>query len=109
MFHFEEYGFCQRGEGGSYVSSGIIELGGKRPSNTSGGQQCEGYTHGMNLVIENVRQLRWQADDYCPGWQQCEHTYDYREGGCRQVREPKIAMNMGAIQASASAVILRRG
>ena len=66
---FEGYGFCDPGEGGEYVSSGIIDLGGARPNNTSGGHLCEGYTHGMNMVIENVRQLRHQADDSCPGWQ----------------------------------------
>ena len=67
MLQLEEYGFCKKGEGGSYVSSGIIELGGKRPNNTSGGHLCEGYTHGMSMVIENVRQLRGTVDDYCPG------------------------------------------
>src|SRR4030095_17206108 len=36
MLQLEEYGFCKKGEGGSYVSSGIIELGGRRPNNTSG-------------------------------------------------------------------------
>src|SRR5437016_5502192 len=54
MLQLEEYGFCKKGEGGAYVSSGIIELGGKRPNNTSGGHLCEGYTHGMSMVIENV-------------------------------------------------------
>ena len=63
---FEGYGFCPVGEGGNYVTSGVIELGGKRPNNTSGGHLCEGYTHGMNMVIENVRQLRHQVDDSCP-------------------------------------------
>ena len=42
MLQLEEYGFCKKGEGGHYVSSGIIELGGKRPNNTSGGHLCEG-------------------------------------------------------------------
>jgi len=46
----EDYGFCKKGEGGQYVSSGIIELGGKRPNNTNGGHLCEAYTHGMNMV-----------------------------------------------------------
>ena len=69
MLQLEDYGFCRKGEGGEYVSSGIIELGGKRPNNTSGGHLCEGYTHGMSMVIENVRQLRGRADDSCPGWQ----------------------------------------
>ena len=31
---------------------------GPRPNNLSGGHLCEGYTHGMNMVIENVRQLQ---------------------------------------------------
>ena len=53
MLQLEDYGFCEKGEGGDYVSNGTIELGGKRPNNTSGGHLCEGYTHGMNMVIEN--------------------------------------------------------
>jgi acetyl-CoA acetyltransferase len=106
---FEGFGFCGAGEGGGYVSSGAINLGGLRPNNTSGGQLCEGCTHGMNLVIENVRQLRHQADDYCPGAERGEHTYDYCEGGCRQVRDVELAMNMGwGTPAVASALILRR-
>ena len=59
LLQFEDYGFCQKGEGKDYVTSGIINLGGRRPNNTSGGHLCEGYTHGMNMVIENTRQLRW--------------------------------------------------
>jgi acetyl-CoA acetyltransferase len=105
----EAYGFCGPGEGGEYVSSGTINLGGRRPFNTSGGQLNEGYTHGMSLVIENVRQLRHQADDSCPGWERGEHTYDYAEGGCRQVRKADITMNMGwGTPAVSSALILRR-
>ena len=74
MLQLEEYGFCKKGEGGAYVSSGIIELGGKRPNNTSGGHLCEGYTHGMTMVIENVRQLRGTVDDYCPRAAEGVHT-----------------------------------
>lgn len=108
LLQLEAYGFCGIGEGGEYVSSGAIELGGRRPNNTSGGQICEGYTHGMNLVIENVRQLRGQADDYCPNWENGEHSYDYSERQCRQVRAPKIAMNLGwGTPGLASAMILR--
>ena len=80
MLQLEEYGFCKKGEGGAYVSSGIIELGGKRPNNTSGGHLCEGYTHGMSMVIENVRQLRGTVDDYCPGAAEGKHSYDYAPG-----------------------------
>jgi acetyl-CoA acetyltransferase len=109
MLQLEDYGFCKKGEGGDYVSSGIIELGGKRPNNLNGGHLCEGYTHGMNMVIENVRQLRGLADDYCPQWQEGIHTYDYSEGGCRQVKDAEISMNLGwATPVTGSALILRR-
>jgi acetyl-CoA acetyltransferase len=109
VLQLEEYGFCKKGEGGEYVASGTIELGGRRPNNTSGGHLCEGYTHGMSMVIENVRQLRGTADDYCPRAAEGIHTYDYRPGGCRQVRDAEIAMNLGwAMPPIGSALILRR-
>ena len=112
MLQLEDYGFCAKGEGGDYVSSGIIELGGARPNNTSGGHLCEGYTHGMSMVIENVRQLRGEADDSCPvgadGARQ--HTHDYAEGGCRQVRDVEITANLGwATPATGSALVMQRG
>ena len=107
MLQLEEYGFCKKGEGGQYVSSGIIELGGKRPNNTSGSHLCEGYTHGMSMVIENVRQLRGRVDDYCPGWAEGKHSYDYSPGKCRQVKDAKITMNLGwAIPPTGSALIM---
>ena len=112
MLQLEDYGFCPKGEGGQYVSSGIIELGGERPNNTSGGHLCEGYTHGISMVIENVRQLRHDADDSCPvgpdGRRQ--HTYDYREGGCRQVKGAAVSANLGwASPGTGSAMVMRRG
>jgi len=111
MLQLEDYGFCAKGEGGDYVSSGAIELGGLRPNNTSGGHLCEGYTHGISMVIENVRQLRHDADDSCPigpdGKRQ--HTYDYREGGCRQVRNAEVSANLGwASPGTGSAMVMRR-
>ncbi len=112
MLQLEDYGFCKKGEGGEYVSDGSIRLGGKRPNNTSGGHLCEGYTHGMNMVIENVRQLRHDVDDSCPEGPDGnrQHTYDYSEGGCRQVRDPEITANLGwATPNTASALVMRRG
>jgi len=97
LLQLEDYGFCKKGEGGDYVSDGTIGLGGKRPNNTSGGQLCEGYTHGVNLVIENVRQLRHDVDDSCPRGPDGKriHNYDYREGGCRQVPDVQLTANLG--------------
>ena len=113
MLQLEDYGFCKKGEGGDYVSSGAIQLGGARPNNTSGGHLCEGYTHGMNLVIENVRQLRGDVDDYCPVGAdgKREHSFDYETpGACRQVRDVNLTVNLGwAYPAAASSMVLRRG
>ncbi|MGB0555122.1 MAG: thiolase C-terminal domain-containing protein [Alphaproteobacteria bacterium] len=111
MLQLEDYGFCEKGEGGDYVSSGAIELGGRRPNNTSGGHLCEGYTHGMNMVIENTRQLRGEVDDSCPvgpdGKKQ--HTYDYSEGGCRQVKGVEMSANLGwAHPGAGSAMIMAK-
>jgi hypothetical protein len=47
------------------------------PTIAGSGYLCEGYTLGMTIVIENVRQLRHQADDSCPGAARGEHTYNY--------------------------------
>ena len=112
MLQLEDYGFCKKGEGGDYVSNGTTFLGGSRPNNTSGGHLCEGYTHGIAMVVENVRQLRHEADDSCPigpdGKRQ--HTYDYSEGGCRQVRDVEISANLGwATPGTGSALVMRRG
>ena len=112
LLQLEDYGFCKKGEGGQYVSDGTIALGGRRPNNTSGGHLCEGYTHGMNMVIENVRQLRGEVDDYCPVDDQGrkQHTYDYSEGGCRQIRDAEITANLGwAEPGTGSAMVMRRG
>ena len=38
-----------------------------------------------------------------------EHTFDYSEGGCRQVKDAEISMNMGwGTPAVGSALIMRR-
>ncbi len=112
MLQLEDYGFCKKGEGGDYVSSGEMRLGGRRPNNTSGGHLCEGYTHGVNMVIENVRQLRHDVDDSCPVGADGRraHSYDYSEGGCRQVRDAEISANLGwGTPGIGSAMVMARG
>ena len=55
----EEYGFCAAGEGGPFAGDGRLEWpDGALPVNTSGGGLSEAYVHGMNLVVEGVRQIR---------------------------------------------------
>ena len=112
MLQLEDYGFCKKGEGGDYVSSGIIRLGGERPNNTSGGHLCEGYTHGINMVIENVRQLRHDVVDYWPRDANgvVQHSYDYSEGGCRQVKDVELTANLGwGTPGMGSAMVMARG
>jgi acetyl-CoA acetyltransferase len=54
----EEFGFCERGEARHFIADGNIELGGRLPINTHGGQLGEAYLHGMNGIAEGVRQVR---------------------------------------------------
>ena len=62
LFSLEAYGFCGRGEAGSFVLERGIEVqGGELPVNTAGGSLSEAYIHGMNLISEGVRQLRGDA------------------------------------------------
>jgi hypothetical protein len=39
-----------------------------------------------------------------------QHSYDYREGGCRQVRNAEVSANLGwAMPGTGSAMVMRRG
>jgi acetyl-CoA acetyltransferase len=62
----EDYGFCQRGEGGPFTEGGRIELGGELPVLTSGGGLSEAYVHGFNLILEGVRQIRGTSTAQVP-------------------------------------------
>lgn len=63
----EEFGFCARGEAKDFIRDGNLEIGGRLPINTHGGQLGEAYIHGMNGIAEAVRQIRGtsvnQVDD----------------------------------------------
>ncbi|HEV8297617.1 MAG TPA: lipid-transfer protein [Acidimicrobiales bacterium] len=63
----EEFGFCDRGDAKDFVRDGNIELGGKLPLNTHGGQLGEAYIHGMNGIAEAVRQVRGTAVNQVDG------------------------------------------
>jgi len=72
----EDYGFCQKGEGGFFVEGGRIELGGDLPVNTHGGLLSHAHIGGISHLTESVIQLRHQA-------------------GLRQVKDARLAVASG--------------
>jgi acetyl-CoA acetyltransferase len=76
LVSLEDYGFCPKGEGGPFVSSGGIGPGGKLKLNTGGGQLSSYYMWGMTPLSEAVIQVRGQ-------------------GGARQVRPHDLALVSG--------------
>jgi acetyl-CoA acetyltransferase len=71
ILQLEAYGFCPKGEGGPFAASGAIRRGGSLPINTGGGHLSEGYVHGMNHIVQAVRQLRGEADMQIEGAETC--------------------------------------
>jgi acetyl-CoA acetyltransferase len=61
LLTLEDYGFCPKGEGGPFVSSGILGPGRKLLLNTGGGQLSGYYLWGMTPLSEAVIQARGQG------------------------------------------------
>ena len=89
LLQLEDYGFCPKGEGGPFAASGAIDKGGVVPINTSGGHLSEGYLHGMNHVVEGVRQIRGTSTS--------------------QVPDAEVCLVTSGIPVTTSALVLRRG
>jgi acetyl-CoA acetyltransferase len=53
--HFTPFVLCQLEE---FLRDGHLEMDGRLPTNTHGGQLGEAYIHGMNGIAEGVRQVR---------------------------------------------------
>ena len=78
ILFLEDLGFCEKGEGGAFVSGGRIGPGGSLPVNTNGGGlSCvHPGMYGLYTVIEAIRQLRGEC-------------------GERQVKDAEVALAHG--------------
>ena len=59
----EDYGFCEKGEGGPYIEDGRLAPGGALPTNTGGGELSSFYMWGMTPLTEGVIQARGQGGE----------------------------------------------
>jgi acetyl-CoA acetyltransferase len=67
FIQLEGFGFCGPGEATDFIAGGNIEVGGKIPVNPNGGLLGEAYIHGMNNILEGVRQVRGTAANQVDG------------------------------------------
>jgi acetyl-CoA acetyltransferase len=72
MVALEDFGFCERGEGSRWIAEGNGAWpDGRMPLNTAGGSLSEAYVHGLNHVLEGVRQLRGESTSQVAGATTC--------------------------------------
>jgi acetyl-CoA acetyltransferase len=57
LLQIEDYGFCEKGQGGSFAAANI-GLKKKLPITTSGGMLAEASNHGFGHVVEGAKQIR---------------------------------------------------
>ena len=57
-----EHGFCSHEEANDFITyDNLVAPTGKLPLNTSGGNLAECYMHGLELIVEAVRQIRGES------------------------------------------------
>jgi acetyl-CoA acetyltransferase len=71
LITIEDYGFCKKGEAGPFALEGNLKLGGRLPSNTSGGLLSEANLTGWNVLAEGVRQIRGSSTSQVEGAEVC--------------------------------------
>jgi acetyl-CoA acetyltransferase len=59
----EDYGFCEKGEGGPFVADGKLGPGGSLPTNTGGGELSAYYMWGFTPLSEGIVQARGQGGE----------------------------------------------
>ena len=67
FLQLEAMGFCGPGEASDFIKDGNIDLDGSIPVNTHGGLLGEAYIHGLNNILEGVRQVRGTAVNQVKG------------------------------------------
>jgi acetyl-CoA acetyltransferase len=68
MVALVEHGFCAPEEVETFMTEEAFRWdGGRLPLNTSGGNLAEAYIHGLELVVEAVRQVRGESTSQVPG------------------------------------------
>ncbi|MEO7787095.1 MAG: thiolase [Sphingomicrobium sp.] len=91
ILFLEDLGFCPKGEGGRFVSSGAIAPGGSLPVNTNGGGlSCvHPGMYGLFTIVEAVQQLT-------------------RTAGARQIADAELALahgNGGTLSSQATLIL----
>lgn len=91
LLFLEDLGFCSKGEGGAFISSGAIAPGGALPVNTNGGGLSCNHPgmYGLFTIIEAVEQLRGNC-------------------GARQIEGVEVALahaNGGVLSSQATAIL----
>ena len=72
LLTLEDFGFCEPGDAGPFVArGGLAWPDGVLPTNTHGGSLSEAYIHGLNHVVEGVRQLRGVSTCQVEGSEVC--------------------------------------
>ena len=98
IIHYEDLGFCSKGQGGELIDGKETEINGRIPVNPSGGLLAKGHpigATGIAQIVEIVDQLKGRA-------------------GARQVDNPKVGLAhcLGAFRhgevCSASVIILKK-
>jgi len=61
IVHYEDFGFCKKGEGGRFIEEGFADMGGKIPVSVSGGLMSRGHpigATGLAQIVEVVLYLK---------------------------------------------------